>query len=142
MVALIWLIVGVALVAGEVLSGDFVLLMLGVSGLAAAGAAALSGSIIISVVVFAVLSIGLVLGARPALKRRMNRGIGAQTNVDALVGSRAVAVTEVNHDGGRVKIGGDVWSARTAVEGDVIVSGTAVTVVEIAGATAVVLAQR
>ncbi len=140
MVALIWLILGVVLVAGEILSGDFVLLMLGIGGLAAAASATLTSSVVVSVVVFGAVSAGLVVLARPALKRKMRQGIGAQTGVDALIGSRAVALTEIDVDGGRVKIGGAEWSA-TAGREDVIARGEAVTVMQISGATAIVLAK-
>lgn len=138
---LVWLILGVVLVATEVLSGDFVLLMLGVSGLLAAGAAALGAGIVISVVVFAVLSVGLVVGARPELKKRLYRATPTKTNVEALIGTEAVAVTGVTAEGGQVKIGGDVWSAKSFVDDEDIEAGAAVTVMEISGATAIVMAK-
>ncbi|WP_216204501.1 NfeD family protein [Amycolatopsis aidingensis] len=139
--ALIWLIIGVALIVAEVLSGDFVLLMLGLGALAGAGSAALSGNIFIDVAVFAVASVGLLVLARPALKRRFLSGPGVKTNADALVGASAVVLATVDTHGGQVKLAGDVWSARSFLEGQVIQPGTSVTVVEIAGATAVVSAE-
>ncbi|OQO94749.1 NfeD family protein [Saccharomonospora piscinae] len=138
--AIIWLIVGVALVAAEVLSGDFVLVMLGIGALAAAGSAAISGNPIIDVLVFGVASVGLIVLARPVLKRRFLSGAGVRTNTDALLGTRAVTLSTVDSAGGQVKLGGEVWSARTLDEGEVIDADTPVTVVEIAGATAVVSA--
>src|SRR5438477_200063 len=68
--ALIWLIVAVALIAAEVLSGDFVLVMLGLGALFGAGSALITGNAVIDVLVFAVASTGLIWLARPALKRR------------------------------------------------------------------------
>lgn len=141
MVALVWLVIGVVLVAAEVLSGDFVLLMLGIAGLLSAGAAALGAEGVLTAVVFAVASIGLVAGVRPVIARRMHAGTTTRTNIDRLVGSRAVTVTEVDFDGGQVKIGGELWSARTIGEDEVIEPGRSVTVLEISGATAVVLAK-
>ncbi|MGH3952258.1 MAG: NfeD family protein [Pseudonocardiaceae bacterium] len=138
MAALIWLVVGLALLAAEVLSGDLVLAMLGVGALAAAGSAVFIPNIPLSVGVFAVASIGLLVLARPALKRRFLLGAGVRTNTDALVGARAVALSTVDADQGQVKLAGEVWSARSYIEGQVIESGTSVTVVEISGATAVV----
>jgi membrane protein implicated in regulation of membrane protease activity len=139
--ALIWLIIGLVLVAAEALSGDFVLLMLGVGGLASAAAAALGAPVLLTAGVFAVVSLGLIAGVRPVIKRKLHAGTTTRTNTEALVGSHAVAVTEVNSHGGRVKIGGEIWSARTIAETDVIESGHSVTVIEISGATAVVLAK-
>jgi membrane protein implicated in regulation of membrane protease activity len=139
MAALFWLIGGIALIAAEMLSGDFFLLMVGVGALAAAGADWATGNTIVSSAVFALVSIGLVTFARPWLKRRMH-GELVHTNADALIGRKAVAVSVVDRNGGQVRLDGDVWSARAFDDKKAITPGESVTVVEIAGATAVVLA--
>lgn len=139
--ALVWLIVGIVLMLAEVLSSDFVLIMLGIGALFGAGAATLSGNAFVQVGVFAVASVGLLVLARPALKRRFLGGPGTRTNTDALIGARAVVLATVDHDNGRIKLAGDVWSARSLSEGHQLEPGTTVTVVEIAGATAVVAAE-
>jgi membrane protein implicated in regulation of membrane protease activity len=136
--ALVWLIAAIVLIAAEVLSGDFVLVMLGLGALAGAGSAAVTGNAVIDVLVFAVASAGLIWIARPALKRRFLHGSGVKTGIEALIGAHAVVLSTVDGHTGRVKIGGDVWSARSLVEGQPIQPGTRVTVVEISGATAVV----
>lgn len=138
MAALIWLIVGVALVAAEILSGEFVLVMLGVAALGAAGVSALGAGELVSAAAFAVLALGLVFGARPALKRRLTAGQDHRSGVEALLGGTAVVVSTVDAHGGRVRIGGEVWSARS-LDHSVLEPGAEVTVVEIQGATAVVL---
>lgn len=141
MAPIVWLIAGVALIAAEVLSGEFVLAMLGAGALATAGVAALGISIWLDVAVFAALSLGLVFFARPAVKRRVLVHRELQTNVDALVGAQATVVSTVDAHDGRVRIGGDVWSARSVDETEVLDQGQIVTVVEISGATAVVSAE-
>ncbi|WP_199443441.1 NfeD family protein [Umezawaea beigongshangensis] len=138
--ALIWLVIGVLLIGAEVLSGDFVLVMLGVAALSSAGAASLGASPVITAAVFGLVSLGLVAGARPVLKRRLEIGVGHRSALESLPGSRAVVESTVDAHGGRVKIGGDVWSARS-VDERVLEPGTVVTVVEISGATAVVLSE-
>jgi membrane protein implicated in regulation of membrane protease activity len=139
MAALIWLIVGILLVVAEVLSGDFVLVILGAAALAAAGVSALGAADLVSVLVFAASSVGLIVGARPFVKKRLQLGSGIRMHHEALLGSKAVAVSQVDEHGGQVKIGGETWSART-LDGSVVEEGDAVTVVEISGATAVVIA--
>ncbi len=139
MAALFWLIGGIALIAAEMLSGDFFLLMVGVGALAGAGTEWLVGNTLVSSAVFALVSIGLVTFARPWLKRRMH-GELVHTNADALIGRKAVAVSVVDGQGGQVRLDGDVWSARSFDDRQAITPGASVTVVEIAGATAVVLA--
>jgi membrane protein implicated in regulation of membrane protease activity len=139
MAALLWLIGGIALIAAEVLSGDFFLLMVGVGALFGAGADWATGNTVIAAIVFALVSIGLVTFARPWLKRRMH-GEMIHTNADALIGRKAVAVSIVTQQGGQVKLDGDVWSARAFDDKNEISPGASVTIVEISGATAVVLA--
>lgn len=136
--ALIWLIVGVVLIMAEVISGDFVLVMLGIGALIGAGAAAITGNPIIDVLVFAVASAGLIWIARPALKKRFLHGPHIKTGIESLVGAHGVVVSTVDSEQGRIKLAGDIWSARSMNEDERLEPGTKVTVVEIAGATAVV----
>jgi membrane protein implicated in regulation of membrane protease activity len=140
MAALVWLIIGLVLVAAEVLSGDFVLLMLGSAALAAAGAAVVFSPFWVSATVFALVALGLVTVARPALKRRLHAGSAIAMHTEALVGARAVTLTTVDTHDGRVKLSGEEWSARSFTD-QPIPPGTTVTVIEISGATAVVLAE-
>ncbi|MEU6262597.1 NfeD family protein [Saccharopolyspora shandongensis] len=139
--ALLWLIAGVLLIGAEVLSGEFVLVMLGAAALGAAGSAALGAPLPVDAVVFAVLGLGLIFVARPALKRRLQLPHELKTNVDALVGKRALVEATVDAHGGQVRIEGALWSARAFDETQVIEAGQTVTVMEIAGATAVVWAE-
>jgi membrane protein implicated in regulation of membrane protease activity len=140
--AVIWLIVGVLLVVAELLSGEFVLLMLGGGALAAGGASLLVAGPLVGGVVFAVVSVLLLFAVRPALRRRLDRGIDPTVmHHQALLGSTAIVVARVDEHGGRVKIGGELWSARTTDGHEVIEPGARVTVVNITGATAEVVAQ-
>ena len=136
--AAVWLVVGVLLVAAEVLSGDFVLLMLGAAALAAAGASALFGSLVIDVAVFAVTAVGLIVLARPVLRRRLAVTQHTKTNAEALVGNKALVMSRVDAHSGQVKLRGEIWSARTYDETEVLEPGRSVTVMDISGATAVV----
>jgi membrane protein implicated in regulation of membrane protease activity len=139
----IWLIVGLVLVAAEVLSGEFVLLMLGGGALVAAGASFLVAGPVVGAVVFAVASVLLLFAVRPALRRRLDRGIDHTVmHHNALVGTTALVVSRVDGHGGRVKIGGDLWSARSSDGHEVIEEGRRVTVMAISGATALVVAQE
>ncbi|MEV0055878.1 NfeD family protein [Saccharopolyspora shandongensis] len=141
MVALLWLIAGVVLIVAEVISGELVLLMLGLAAMGAAGAAALGVPLGVDAAVFALLGLGLIFVARPALKRRLNRGLELKTNVEALIGKKAVVESTVDATSGRVRINGDVWSARAFDETQVLETGQTVMVMDISGATAVVWAE-
>ncbi|MCW0212762.1 MAG: NfeD family protein [Pseudonocardia sp.] len=143
MVPVIWLVAGIALIIGEVLSGEFVVLMLGGGALVAAGGAAAFGlGWILSAVLFAVASTLLIAGVRPLLRRRLDRGIERYVgHTEQIVGGPATVVERVDGSGGRVKIAGSLWSAKAFDGEQVMEPGDEVTVIEISGATALVLAQ-
>ena len=84
----------------------------------------------------AVLLLGLV---RPVAHRHRRQPAPLRTGAAALLGRQAVAMTQVDRNGGQVRIGGEVWSARTYDTSQVIPAGGRGDVVEIDGATAVVL---
>ncbi|MDQ3154762.1 MAG: NfeD family protein [Actinomycetota bacterium] len=138
MAAVVWLIAGLLLIAAEVLSGEFVLVMLGAAALAAAGSSVLGAPVWIDVALFAVTSLALVTVARPVLKRRLGAGTGAITGIDALIGGTAIVVTAVDAHSGQVKLRGEVWTARAFDKTQVLEPGRFVTVMDISGATAVV----
>jgi membrane protein implicated in regulation of membrane protease activity len=139
-IPLLWVIAGVVLIAVELVSGTFVLLMLGLAALAAAGASALGAPLGVDVAVFGVAAIVLVLLARPALQRRL-RTEGADVNAGprALLGADAEVVEPITGDeAGTVRIAGALWTARALHDGAALATGDPVVVVDIRGATAVV----
>ncbi|UYP20821.1 NfeD family protein [Rhodococcus sp. Z13] len=137
--ALIWLIAGLALAAGEALTGDFALLMLGGAAVVTAGFSALTElPLWTDAVIFALTSVVLLLGVRPVLQRRYAQPPALPTGVEALPGKHALVLERVGEHSGQVKIDGEVWTARPLDATEVYEPGTTVTVMEIDGATAVV----
>lgn len=59
--------------------------------------------------------------------------------MDALKGRQAVVLERVDSSGGRIKLAGEVWSARSLDTGRAYDVGQEVDVVEIEGATAIVI---
>ncbi len=133
-----WLGAALLLAVVEILSLDLVLLMLAGGALAAAGLAALGLPLWIQILGFTVVSALLMLALRPWLLRHLRKRVPlVETNAAAHVGRVAVAVTAVTERSGRVKLTGEVWTARTDGR-DVVEVGEEVRVVRIDGATAVV----
>ena len=134
-----WSLVAVLLAIGEILTpGLFFLGPIAIAAGAAALAAAVGGGWVVDLVVFVVGS-GASLGVlRPVARRHVHMPVEMRTGTAALVGATGVVVEVVDRDGGRVKIGGEVWSARAFDEGEVLVPGTEVRIAEIRGATAFV----
>lgn len=135
---LAWLAIALAAGIGEVLSLDLVFAAVAASALVTAGAAGAGAPVSVQLVVFAVSSLALLVGVRPALRRRLDRGApGTVTGVAALVGRNAHVVSDVTERGGRVKLAGETWSARASAAGMVLPAESEVVVVAIDGATAV-----
>jgi membrane protein implicated in regulation of membrane protease activity len=138
-VPLIWLIAALALAGAEALTGDMFLLMLSGGALAAAASSwLLDWPVWADGLVFLVVSILLLAGVRPALRRRLQAGTGLPEPVRALEGKSALVLDRVARHEGQVKLDGEIWTARPYNENDVYEPGDQVTVVHIDGATAVV----
>ncbi|OPC85240.1 hypothetical protein B4N89_23260 [Embleya scabrispora] len=112
--------------------------MLAVAALAATIAAGAGGNFLVQSVVFAVVAIVLLAFVRPVVVRHNNTP-GTRTGIDALKGARAVVLERVDEHGGRIKLNGEVWSARTLDTTAVFEPGAQVDVADIVGATAVVM---
>ena len=139
MSALLWLAAAIVLTVAEMFGGELVLLMLAGGALAAAGVDfVIEPPLWVDGVVFALVSVLLLVAVRPIARRHMLNRPAVLMNTEALEGRPAVVTEQVDATDGRVKIDGDVWSARTMDPSQVLEPGTHVTVVEIDGATAVV----
>jgi membrane protein implicated in regulation of membrane protease activity len=134
-----WVIVAVVLAIGEVLTpGLFFLGPVAVAALAAALAALIGTDTIVSVVVFLAGSLLSLALLRPIARRHVRLPAISRTGTDALVGRRAVVTRRVDAAGGRVRIGGEEWSARAYLDGQSFDEGATVDVIQIEGATALV----
>lgn len=145
--------VGAALLLGvvETLTVDLTFLMFAGGALGGAVAGALGAPLWGQIVAFGVISTLLLVAVRPVARRRLQSTTPEmRTNAQAQIGREAVALTVVDLQGGRIRLGGEEWSARLAdprtqpqgPPGAVaarIETGAAVRVVGLDGATAVVV---
>lgn len=138
---MIWLIVALGFGTAEVLagSGSFFLAPFAIGALLAAGAATAAGGLA-AWLVFVATSILTLVAVRPLVTRRLMSGPALRTGGAALIGKHALVMERIsNHEGvGRVRIDGELWTARS-LDDRVIEPGTSVEVVEIKGATALVM---
>jgi membrane protein implicated in regulation of membrane protease activity len=133
-----WAIAAAILAAGEAATAGLVLGPLALAAAVAAIVAAAGAGVGIQVLAFIVASVAAIGILRPIARRHMKMPAHLRTGTAALVGSSATVLERVNRDGGRVKIGGEVWSARSYDEDQVIEPGDRVEVLKIDGATALV----
>ncbi|MGW7464033.1 NfeD family protein [Streptomyces xantholiticus] len=135
---LIWLIIAAVLAVAEIFTLTAALGMLAGAALVTAGFAAVGLPLPLQFLVFTVVATVSVLIVRPIMVRHVLQPRVERFGVDALVGKAAYVVSEVTGRGGRVRIGGEEWTARAYDETLVIPPGTTVDVIEISGATALV----
>lgn len=114
--------------------------MLAAGAAAAAVTAGLGGDVALQVLVFAVVSVALIGVVRPVAARHRAQRPQLATGVEALKGKQAIVLERVDSSGGgRIKLGGEIWSARALDAEQAYEVGQEVDVVDIEGATAIVL---
>ncbi len=135
---IVWLVLAALLGFAEVMTTTLALGLLAAAAVAAAIVGAVGLGLPFQLAAFAVAA-GAGLGVvRPLAVRHIRQPPLLRTGTSALVGKSATVTEEVTALGGRVRIGGEVWSARSYEESQVIPAGSAVDVYAIEGATALV----
>jgi membrane protein implicated in regulation of membrane protease activity len=135
----IWAILSVLFAVGELFTpGLFFLGPIALAALAATVVAALGGGLLVQIIVFGVGSFAAVGLLRPLARKHLTMPRAIRTGAAALEGAKAIVLQRVDGRGGRVKIGGEEWSARSYMPDEEFDVGTEVEVVQIQGATALV----
>lgn len=136
--AIVWLVAAVVLGILEVVSLDFVLIMLAAGALAGAGVAALGAPLLVQAGAAAGVALLGIFAVRPVALRHLRSGPAALTGVDALIGKKVTVLQDVTATDGRVKLNGEIWSAQLEEGWDTLPADNTGTVVEIRGATAII----
>jgi len=135
---IIWVIIAAVLGTIELVTTTLAFGLVALAAIVAAVAGAVGGGAAIQFGAFVAAS-ALGLGvARPFALRHVRQPPMLRTGTAALVGRPATVLEDVTGHGGRVRIGGEVWSARAYDETLVIRAGSTVDVMAIEGATALV----
>jgi membrane protein implicated in regulation of membrane protease activity len=138
-----WLVAAAVLAGLEVLTLTLVLGLVAGAAVLAAAVAIAGGDVAWQVATFALASAGLLVFVRPIARHHLvSQPPAIRTGVAALVGNPAVVIERVDAHGGRVKLAGELWSARSYDPMQVLEPGTPVDVIEIEGATALVYGQE
>ena len=136
---LIWAIAAIALAVGEIFTpGAFFLGPVALAALVALIVALTGAGLVVQLIVFIAGSLASLAVIRPIAKSHLHMPTQLRTGTAALEGAKAIVLQRVDADGGRVRIGGEEWSARAYMEGTAYEPGTRVEVVKIEGATALV----
>ncbi|QRV01425.1 NfeD family protein [Arcanobacterium phocisimile] len=132
----IWAIILVVLLILEMLTVDFTFTMVAGGALVAAISSALGANLVVQVIAFVIVSALLLVVVRPWMRKHINNSSHGESNVYALTGQYATAITALDESSGQVKIGGDTWSA-VSVAGP-IKAGEKVVITAVQGAHVVV----
>ena len=134
----IWIAICVLLVVLEASTAMLVCIWFVGGAVAALVASLLGGPLWLQLVLFVVVSVGLLVALRPFLQRQTNPH-KFKTNVDAEIGKRAVVAETIDnlHGTGRILVGSVDWTARS-VNDQVIDAGSHVVIRRIEGVRAYV----
>jgi membrane protein implicated in regulation of membrane protease activity len=135
---IVWLVLAAVLGVAEVMTTTLAFGLIAAGAVVAAVVGAAGVSLPFQVGAFAVAAAAGLVVVRPIAMRHIKQPPLLRTGTSALVGRSAKVVEEITDDGGRVRIGGELWSARPYDESQVIPVGSTVDVFAIEGATALV----
>ena len=134
-----WVIAAADLPGAEVFTLDLVFIMLAGGSLAAAGAAGAHGdNVALQVAVAIVIAVAVLGLVRPVALKHLRTTPEIRTGTAALVGTEALVLEDVGPHDGRVKLNGEVWSARSYDGASTFPAGVSIAVLKIEGATALV----
>jgi membrane protein implicated in regulation of membrane protease activity len=133
-----WVVAAIILFAVEIVSLDFIFMMIAAGSLAAALASALGAPLVVQAIVGGVVALLLIFAVRPIALRHLHPKGETLTGAAALVGSQGTVLERVDAHDGRVRLRGEVWSARSLDPDSSFEPGDTVDVVRLEGVTAVV----
>ena len=139
---IIWLVAACVLGVAEMHQGGFYLAPFALGAALAAIVGLLGVGAALSAIVFVISSAIVFATLRPVARRHQRLPPSIRTGAAALIGRPAIVLERIANDEGVgcVKIdGGEVWTARSYADDEVIDIGQRVEVVEIRGATALVM---
>lgn len=133
----IWLIIAGFCFILEIATEGFLVMWFGVGALVAMGVSFLTENILIQSIAFAIVSIILILSTRKLTDKIKPKEV--PSNVYTILGKKGLVTVEIDSvkGQGQVKIGGDIWSAKSE-DGAIIPVDSEVEILSIDGVKAVV----
>jgi membrane protein implicated in regulation of membrane protease activity len=139
--AVLWIVLAIALAIGEAFTATFLIIFFAAGAVAAAAAAGLGAPLLLQAIVFAVVSALSVGAIRPIIMKHQRSALESGETafgIEAMEGTQATVLEEVNADHGLIKIGGELWTARSFDAAETYQPGERVRVLKVRGATAIV----
>jgi len=109
-----WLILAVIFILGELLTGTFFLVSLGIGSAFAGLANYLNFDYRIQLLVFVIISLICIILSKPIASKLTTNSPSKKSNSDRLIGEEVLVTEEIRKDKlGSVKHSGDVWRAES-----------------------------
>ena len=137
--SILWLAAAVALSVVELTTMGLTTIWFAIGAVAALICALCGAPIWLQVAVFIVVSVVVLVLVRPIAAAHFNNRL-KKTNIDAYVGRKLIAKTDIDNlrGTGKVDMDGSTWLAASNVDNIVIKAGEEVKVVEVRGAKLIV----
>lgn len=136
---ILWFALALVLAAIEAATVDLVFLMLAGGAVAAGLVAILGVSFTLEVITAVIVATALLGIVRPMVKSRLGSPDAPKVGIDAYLGRTAEVVETVSSRDGRVKLSGEIWSARVTDHDTTLAPGRRVEVVAVRGAQVIVV---
>ena len=138
-VAAVFLALAILLGVAELFSIDLILGMLALGALVGMVGALLGAGFAVAAILAALASVASLAFVRPPLIKRLHSGPELSLGHGKLVGQQGIVTERITGlESGRVKLAGEIWSAKPYDETLTIEPGQTIEVLEIRGATAYV----
>ena len=133
----IWLIFSIILFTIEALTVNLFTIWFGIGALVAMIAALAGVNTLIQLLIFAVISVILLIFTRPLAVRGIKK---IPTNSDRLIGASGIVTKEINNlaETGEIKVDGKYWTARSEDDSVIIEQDSIVEIVAISGVKLIV----
>ncbi len=137
--AIFWLFLTVVLSVIEIITMGLVTIWFAAGAVVAFLLALIGTPISVQIIAFLAVSIIVMVLVRPIATAHFNNRI-KKTNIDAIVGRKLIAKTDIDNlkGTGKVDMDGSTWLAASTIDNIIIHQGETVKVVEVRGAKLIV----
>ncbi len=136
---IIWLVTTVALSVIEIFTMGLVTIWFAAGAAVALIMSLIGAPLWLQITLFLIVSIVVLVLVRPLAASHFNNRL-KKTNIDAVVGRKLIAKTEIDnlHGFGKVDMDGSTWIAASSMDNVIIHQGEEVKVVEVQGVKLIV----
>ncbi len=137
--AALWLVIAIVLAVVEIFTMGLTTIWFAVGAVAALICALCTAPVWLQITVFIVVSGVVLVLVRPLAAAHFNNRL-KKTNIDAYVGRKLIAKTDIDnlHGTGKVEMDGSTWIAQSSMDNVIIHAGEEVKVAEVRGVKLIV----